>query len=182
MEFRDLRGKVVLTAFSVFFCCMTLGCSSKTAEEKGKEMASDKIDLVKGVGAALEEKGGAAAESVTSGLGSIVSGVKKGVAKSDKRVVNDASLAAAGFQVTAVQETPPGTELESRGIDAYLVAERKVAGLLKVTVYDVLDKEIGRTKIPFALDAEQGKYFRIPLEQQIEFGKIEKLSFVFQAS
>lgn len=182
MEIFDRRGKFAVVAVSVLLSCMTLGCSSKTAEEKGKEMAAEKIDLVKGVGAALEEKGGAAAESVTSGLGNIVNGVKKGVAKSDKRIASDASLAAAGFQVTAVQETPPGTEPDSRGIDAYLVAERKVEGFLKVTVYDVLDKEIGRTKIPFALDAEQGKYFRIPLEQQIEFGKIEKISFVFQAA
>ena len=68
-----------IMAVAVLLAALT-GCSKQTAEEKGAALATEKIDLVKGVGSALEEKGAQAAESLTSGLGKVVQGVEKGIA------------------------------------------------------------------------------------------------------
>jgi hypothetical protein len=59
-----------IMAVAVLLAALT-GCSKQTAEEKGAALATEKIDLVKGVGSALEEKGAQAAESLTSGLGKV---------------------------------------------------------------------------------------------------------------
>ena len=69
-----------------FICLMLLvtgavsmtACSRQTAEEKGKAIATEKIDMVKGIGGALEEKGSGAAEAVASGVGNVVKGLGKG--------------------------------------------------------------------------------------------------------
>lgn len=61
-------------ALAMCFCALALqlvACSKQTAEEKAKEMATEKVDMAKGIGDVLQEKGTAAAESVTSGMGKV---------------------------------------------------------------------------------------------------------------
>lgn len=64
---------------AILACVLALqvaACSRQTAEEKGKEPATEKIDMAKGIGDVLQEKGTAAAESVTSGMGKVLHGLE----------------------------------------------------------------------------------------------------------
>lgn len=89
-----IRHIPAVLALSITLAAMT-ACSSQTAEEKGKELATSKIDVAKGIGDAMQEKGEAAGEAVTHGVGKIIKGFEKGVSKSGRAISADASLGAA---------------------------------------------------------------------------------------
>lgn len=174
----------------VRLACLTLAlvgaatlsaCSRQTAEEKGKELAMEKIDLVKGIGGALEDKGGAAAESVASGVGNVVKGLGKGIEKSSRSIVVTPSVEQAGLQITRVQEPQVSAGSPAHhGLEAYVVANAQARGTLRVIVYDLLDKEIGRTRVELVRDADEGKYLAIPLDKEVRLGAIARVSFEFQ--
>ena len=154
---------------------------NKTAEEKGKELASAKIDLVKGVGGVLEEKGSAAAESVATGLGKVLSGAGKGIEKSGTQIVLAPSVSQAGLDVTKIQyalhysgdEKPPVLE-------AYVIANANVDGKIKVQLFSLLDKEIGRAKVSVKQGADEAKYWSITLDKEVNTNDIAKVVFDFQ--
>ncbi len=158
-------------------------CSRQTAEEKGRELATEKIDLVKGIGSALEAKGGGAAEAVAGGVGTVVKGLGKGMEKSGRTIVVAPSVEQAGLQITKVQEaTAAGDRAAYHGLEVYIVANADAQGKLRVIVYDLLDKEIGRARVDLERAAEEGKYLAVPLDQQISLGSIAKVAFEFQSS
>ena len=171
------RFRLVLT-----FSCLALilGCSQKTAEEKGKELATEKIDIVKGVGAALEEKGEAAAESITTGAGSLISGVKKGISKSALKISSDKSLESAGLEISILQNTPPNEADKTQAIYAYIIAKAKAEGTLKAIAYNVLDKEIGRSSVELKKDTDEAKYNLIPFDKEVDISAISRVSFDFK--
>lgn len=157
------------------------GCDDRTAEQKGKDMASEKLDVAAGVGNALEEKGGKVGESVITGLGNMVKGMEKGVNKSGRQIVSDESVTKAGLQITKVQDSAPD-EKAGPGIDVYILSQADAEGKLRVIIYDVADKEIGRTSVQLSRKADEGKYQRIDVDAQLDRTAISKLAFEFKPS
>lgn len=170
---------LVLTSMLFAFGALT-ACSKQSAEEKGKELATDKIDTAKGIGVAMQEKGEAASEALTSGVGKVFRGIEKGVIKSGRTVAADASVDAAGLKITTVQNAAAGNEGTVHGLDAYILSTSETNGKLRVTVFDALDKEIARTSIDLKKSADEGKYHTIPLDAQLNLSAISKVAFEFK--
>ncbi len=158
-----------------------VACSNKTAEEKGTEMATEKLDTATGIGKALEEKGTAAGESVVTGLGKVMKGMEKGVNKSGRAIVADPSVDKASLKITTVNDAPV-TAKHKHGIDVYVLAEAPANGKLRVLAYDVMDKEIGRASVQLAREADEAKYQHIELDEQVNLSAISKLVFDFKPS
>jgi hypothetical protein len=171
--------RVLLITLAATVTLTTAACSRKTAEEKGAEMAGEKIDMVKGIGGVLEEKGSAAAESLTTGMGSVVKGVGKGMEKSSRVIAVKPSVEQAGLKITKLQDATPNAESTVHGLEAYIVANADAHGKLRVITYDLLDNEIGRARIDLERAADEGKYVSIPLDAQVKLTSIAKVEFDF---
>lgn len=155
-------------------------CSQKSAEQVGKDMATEKIDIAKGIGTAMQEKGAAAGESVTRGAGNVIKGMERGILQSGRAIEVDASLAASGLQITTIQNSDPGKNGKTHGLDAYVIAGKASNGTLKVLVFDALDHEIGRASVPLVRATDEAKYQRIPFEEQVSLSAISKAKFSFE--
>jgi hypothetical protein len=160
-------------------CLALVACSRQTAEEKGKAMATEKIDIVTGVGRALEEKGAKAGESVAGGVGTVLNGVKRGVLKSGRTITLDPSVTTAGIKITKVQDAGRKAGEQVHALEAYVVADAAVAGTLRVTMFDAMDSEIGRISTRLIRASEEGKYEKLALSSQIDMSSISKVVFVF---
>lgn len=178
----------------VLLCAVALqlsACSRQSAEEKAKEMATEKVDMAKGIGDVLQDKGTAAAESVTSGVGKVFRGIERGVEKSGRSVTLSEAALQAGLQATKVQVAgvSPSASAASDGgavdqapvqaVEVYLLSERDVSGALKVKVLNSLDQEIGRTRLAFKQGADEGRYVRIPLDPQVDLQAISRVDLDF---
>ena len=156
-------------------------CDSRTAEQKGGDMATEKIDLAKGIGDALEKKGGIASEAVATGIGAVYKGVEKGASKSGRTIATDDTLAKAGLKVTRVQDAPPAEEGKKlNALDLYVVSDAEVHGKLRVLTFDLLGNEISRTSIDLKRAADEGKYERLMLDELVLTSKIAKLEISFK--
>jgi hypothetical protein len=155
-------------------------CNSKTAEEKGAELATEKIDMAKGIGNALEKKGEAATEAVTTGLGTVVKGFEKGVSKSGRTIAADDTVTKAGLKVTRVQDAPRGAEEKTQGLDLYIVSDADANGKLRVLMLDVLGNEVARSTIDLKRLADEAKYQRVPLDELVSMSAISKLVISFK--
>jgi hypothetical protein len=157
-------------------------CSQKTAEEKGVELAAEKIDMAKGMGDALTAKGESAGEAVASGIGTVFKGIEKGVAQSGRAISMDASVDSAGLKITTVQDAKPGDDGKISGLEVYIVANTDARGKLRVLLFDVLGKEIGRTSVEVHRAADEGKYQTVALDPQVNLAAISKVAFTFKAN
>lgn len=153
-------------------------CSSKSAEEKGADMAGEKIDMVTGIGNALTDKGGKAAESIASGVGTVVKGVERGALKVGRKLNVDASLAKAGLSVTRVQDAATSGD-DKHGVLAYVVASAKVHGNLRMLAYDALGHEIGRSSVPVSFGGDDAAYVGLSLDQHVALGDVVAVGFSF---
>lgn len=156
------------------------GCSSKTAEEKGAELAGEKIDMAKGIGNALEKKGADASEAVTTGLGNVVHGIERGVGKSGRKITNDESVTKAGLKITRVQNGTPSEKEPGQSLDLYVVADADARGKLRVTAFDALDNEIARSSIDITRSADDAKYERFAMDDKVKLDAITKLVVTFK--
>ena len=152
-------------------------CAPKSAEEKGAELAGEKIDMVTGIGNALTDKGGKAAESFASGVGTVVKGAERGAMSVGRKLSLDPSLAAAGLTVTKVQDPMGGEALH--GLEAYLVSKTRAEGSLRMFAYDALGREIGRSSVPVLLSGDDAKYIGLPLDKQVEVDGVTAVAFKF---
>lgn len=167
----------------VLMVCLTTialpGCSRQTAEEKGKALATEKIDLVKGVGEALKEKGGQAAESVAEGTGDVLQGAGKGFGKAfEWKVAGGPGLAKAGLAVSRIQR---GSSPASGGyaVDAYLVATSDAAGTLTMIAYDSSKRELARTRVDMKVNANDGGYQTFLVDERTPFDSIREVAVDF---
>jgi hypothetical protein len=178
MTFRLLHIGALVVA-----CVVGLSaCSRKTAEEKGAEMAKEKIDLVKGIGGVLEEHGSVAAESVAHGTGEVMSGLESGFEKSfGRRIVSSPALSDAGITVSKVQNATMQGDKPVHGIDVYVVADKDVAGKLKLIARDKRKNELARTSLPVKFAAGDGRYETIELDSRVALNEVMEISFDFVA-
>ncbi len=178
-------SRVACRRFLLVCCAFALGvsaCSRKSAEEKGVEMATEKLDMAKGIGSALEQKGSDAAESITTGVGNVVKGIGKGVEKSGRTIAVKDSIARAGLKITKVQDASPATDGTTvHGLEAYVISDADARGKLRVIAYDVLDKEIGRAKVDLVTGLDDARYVSIPFDAQVKLDSVAKVEFDFVA-
>lgn len=173
----QLPHKFLIATAVVALAALT-GCDSRTAEEKGKALATEKLDVATGIGSALEEKGSKAGESLVTGLGNVVKGFEKGVNKSGRTLVSEESVTKAGLQITKVQDAVAAAD-EKPAIEVYILSQADAEGKLRVIMQDVMDKEIGRASIQLSRKADDGKYQRIEVDPQLDRSAISKLVFSF---
>lgn len=155
-------------------------CDQRTAEQKGADMATGKIDMAKGIGDALEQKGGAAGEAVVTGLGTVVKGFEKGVNKSGRTIAADDTVTKAGLKITRVQDAPRGAESKTQGLDLYVVADADARGKLRVLMLDVMGNEIARSTVDLVRSADEAKYQRLELDELVSLSAISKLTISFK--
>ncbi|QJE01041.1 hypothetical protein HH212_14205 [Massilia forsythiae] len=169
---------VLLSACLV--CAVITACSAKTAEEKGAAMAGEKLDMATGIGNTLQQKGSRAGESIAGGVGVLIKGMEKGVMKSGRAIVVEPTLAMAGLKITRVQDSVDAQGAQPHSLDAYLVSDADVDGILQVSMFDALDREIGRASVRIARHANEAKYETVPLDVQVDRSAIRKLAFAFK--
>lgn len=165
--------------WAVMLACLC-ACSRQTAEEKGKELATEKIDLVKGIGDALQDKGSAAAQSVAHGAGNVMQGASTGLEQAlEWKLVNAESLAQNGLDVTRVQRGL-ASERSSKTVDVYVVAKTAVEGTLTMSVYDVAQREIARSKADLKFGADDARYETLPLDARTDLALARQVKFEFK--
>lgn len=174
MRFRNSHVVLMLLAGSFL-----LGCSRQTAEEKGKELATEKIDLVKGVGEALKEKGAQAAESLAHGTGNVLQGAGDGFDKAfEWKLTSGSGLGRAGLSVPRVSKAASHVSNGS-AIDVYVVAEREAVGTLSLTAYDVKHREVARTGVALKITTNSGSYETMVLDERVPVNTIREIAFDF---
>ncbi|MCE1241331.1 MAG: hypothetical protein LWW83_15555 [Azonexaceae bacterium] len=155
-------------------------CSRQTAEEKGKEMATEKIDLIKGVGDAIKEKGGQAADSVAQGAGKVLQGADEGFGKAfEWQSSSSPSLDQAGLKVSRIDRATPGPDSE-HSVNIYLVSNGPAAGKLTMIAYDSGKRELARTHADLKLASADGHYETLKLDERTPMKSIREVSFDFQ--
>lgn len=157
----------------------TLACSKQTAEEKGKEMATEKIDMVKGIGDALVEKGNTAAESLSHGTGKVLQGTQSGFDKAFSWKANlGAGMQQAGLDVTQLQRNTSDAAIRNR-FDVYFVANQNALGTVQVIAYDQNQKELARVKHELNIQAQDARYETLALDERVPMENISAVSFEF---
>jgi hypothetical protein len=152
-------------------------CSKQTAEEKGKELATEKIDLVKGVGEALKDKGGQAAESVAHGTGEVLQGMEKGFSNAfDWKLTNGPGMTAAGLAISRVQPASSSVGAGNK-VDTYVTAARDSEGALLMIAYDARKREMARARINLKIAAGEGRYETFVLDERTPVKSIREVSF-----
>ncbi len=175
---RNFLGRAALLA-SVLL--LVSACDKRTAEEKGNDLASEKIGIVQGIGNALKEKGAEASEAVTDGVSSVFKGVEKGVVRAtDTQIELSEAAKTAGIEISTVQAMDKEGK-ESHGLDVYILANQALEGKLRAIFYDALGKEIGRASKDIKRAPEEAKYEALTIEKQINLASINKVSFDFKA-
>ncbi len=142
---------------SVFLILLTcaLACDKRTAEEKGRDLASNKLDMAQGAASALEERAQKLGTSVGHGVGDLVRGVGGGVddvLHPTVAVELDASARAAGVDVTRASR---GDDVAGRGvIVAHLTFASAFAGRLELRAFGADGTELGRGRMDETVDIE----------------------------
>jgi len=154
-------------------------CSSKSAEEKGADLAGEKIDMVAGIGNALTDKGGKAADSIASGVGTVMKGVERGALKVGRKLDIDPSLARAGLAVSRVQDGTEAGNGAAHGLLAYVIASTRAEGSLRMFAYDALGREIGRSSVPVAYGGDDAGYVALSLDKNVALGDVVAVGFKY---
>lgn len=154
-------------------------CSPKSAEEKSADMAGEKIDMVTGIGNALTDKGGKAAESIATGVGTVVNGVERGALKMGRKLNIDPSLAKAGLAVSRVQDGSEAGDGAAHGLLAYVIASTRAEGSLRMFAYDALGREIGRSSVPVAYGGDDAGYVALALDKNVALGDVVAVGFKY---
>ena len=170
-----------LTIAALSAVTLLSACSRENAEERGMAMATEKIDIVKGMGEAMERKGEAAGEAVFTGMGKVFNGAARGLAKSGREIVLEPSMHAAGLTVSTVQETPAEAEAPKNTLNAYVIATAAARGQLRAHAYDVSGKEIGRASVYLSREAGEARYLLVPFDEQMHLEHIRKITFQFKS-
>ena len=156
-------------------------CSRQNVEDKGLAMATEKIDLAKGVGEAVEREGESASEAVLTGMGKVFNGAADGTAKSGREIALEPSMRTAGLSVSAVQDTPADVEAPKNALSAYVIATGAARGQLRAHAYDASGKEIGRASVYLSRQADEARYMLVPFDEQVHLEQIRKITFQFKS-
>lgn len=170
--------------FTLIGVCLTLAaliaCSSRTVQEKGTEMATEKLDFAPGIGNTLQATGTEAGESVISGAGHVVRGVEGSMMRSGRAIVVDPTLAKAGLNVMTVNDLVADRGGVPLGLSVYVVSSASARGVLHAQMFDAMNNEIGRTSVRIDRAADDAKYEALLLDPLVNRSSIRKIAFVFK--
>lgn len=158
----------------------SVSCDKRTAEEKGRDLASEKLDMAKGVADVVKEKGGGLGKTAGQGVGDLIKGVGSGV----KDVVNppvtvelEKSAAEAGFTVNRANES--GGEVDARMIEVYGAFAKPFRGRLELRAFDEKGAELGQGVLEKQLDLPKDSVellkFRFPPSVRFTHAKLYRL-------
>ncbi len=163
-----MRKIMVLTLAAAMLC---VSCARKTAEERGKDAAGEKLGYAKGVGESLKTDGKDAAGSLTEGVGGVLEGFKGGLDKSmiaaDIKVSEE--LAALGVQATRAQRLT-GEDDPGRGLSVYVITDKGFDGSLRLKAFDAEDREIGRSSTKLQSDSDEASYVDFSFDERTPLG------------
>jgi hypothetical protein len=176
---------MTIRSFTIWAVCacglfLATGCSRQTAEEKGKELATSKIDLVKGVGDAIKDKGGAAAESVAQGAGVLLQGAGKGLDKAlEWKITLGPGMGSSGLTITRMHQASTPADGSTKSVDAYVAAKQDAQGIMLVTAFDANQNELARVRTEIKISAQDARYETLKLDDRTDVGAIRSVTVDF---
>ncbi len=155
-------------------------CDKRTAEEKGRDLASEKLDLAKGAADVLKEKGGVLGKTTGQGVTDLIKGVGSGVKDSVNppvKVELEKSASEAGVAVTSAHE---GTgDATARNIEVYGTFAKPFRGRLELRAFDEQGAEIGQgvseKQLDLPKDSVELLQFRFPVSMRFTHAKVYRL-------
>lgn len=153
-----MMNKHVLIAVA---CAAALvACDKRSAEQIGKDLAQEKVDIVKGAGEVVKNEGGGVANTMGQAVGNVFTGLSKGLdtslVKQDIRVTEELKPL---LTVGRAQPIEPSYEAASGsadskkkvGVNLYLVSEPGYKGKVMLLAYQDAN-EVGRSLAPVDIE------------------------------
>jgi hypothetical protein len=141
----------------MFVVVLAAACDKRTAEEKGKDYAEEKLGFVEGAAKVLEDKGKGLGKSVGKGVGDVVKGTGSGVkdvVHPPVKVELGSELASSGIKILQAHE---GDALgDTRGVLVYLDFPQRFEGRLRLHAVGEKQAELGRAELPGTLSQAAG--------------------------
>ena len=60
-----------------------------------------------------------------------------------------------------------------------MLTSQDMKGTMKIKIHNALDQEIGRVKLPFVQEADEGRYVRVTLDAQVDLQAITRVEVDF---
>lgn len=177
----------------IFCLCLPLlfaACSDESHEEKVARAEQEKQEqteiaasAIKGMGNALSDAGSDAAESLSKGMTDVVSGLARGVEKGteyDAKVSDSLTDQGVSVNVATRNMSNPETGFGEGGsensVSIYVTFDQALDTVLQLRVYDVDNKEIGRSnKIPVSMGDDEASYVHFTFDGQTPLSRIDKI-------
>jgi hypothetical protein len=164
------------------FCLLT-GCDQRTAEEKGKDYANEKLGFVEGAAQVLKDKGNNLGQTAGKGVSELVKGVGTGVKDVMNPPVNLQLSPEVATQGLTVEHASEATgDADARVIEANIKFAKAFRGKLTVRAFDDHEKELGAGTLDGELDKHPGNgellRFRFPSSVRLSHVKSYRLDFV----
>ncbi|MCW7540032.1 hypothetical protein OOT46_19530 [Aquabacterium sp. A7-Y] len=155
------------------------GCDSRTATEKGQDLAKEKLDFVQGIGNVVKGQGKDLGGTVGEGVGNVVTGLGKGFDASlqAKPVRLADPEAAKAVQVTRAQELPAAADGKSKGMTVYIVSENGYEGSLRLLAMSG-GAEVGRSTAKAKIDKGDAKYVDFSFDERVPLTSVDQYSLV----
>lgn len=153
-------------------------CDSRTAQEKGQDLAKEKLDFVQGIGNVVKGQGKDLGSTVGEGVGNVVTGLGKGIDVSTQaKPVRLADPAVAkAVQVTRAQEMPPAAEGgKSKGMSVYVVSEEGVDATLRLLALSA-GAEVGRSTAKVKIAKGDASYVDFEFDERVPMGSVDQFT------
>jgi hypothetical protein len=154
---------------------MASGCDGRSAEEKGRDFATQKVGFAEGAAGVLEQKGKGLGTSVGKGVGELVKGAGtavKDVAYPPVKVTYAAELSEADFKVLEAHEGEG--DASARKVVSNLEFARAFAGRLQMRALGEQNQEMMRSETTGNLTYAAGAAARL----EFAFARDARLSKV----
>jgi hypothetical protein len=152
------------------------GCDKRSADEKGKAYAEQKLGFMEGAAKVLEDKGNGLGKSVGTGLGQVVRGTGSGVkdvVNPPVKVVLGNELSSSGIKVLQAHEGDASGD--TRGVLVYLDFAQHFEGRVRLHAFAKGNAELGRAELGDALNQAAGsqKYLTFPFPSDMRLSQVE---------
>lgn len=111
MQTKRELAKLIIALCALTPALLASGCDKRTAKERGRDYAKEKVEYAEGAAGVLEEKGKGVGKSAGKGIADLVKGAGSGVKDvlyAPVKVAVDPALAGPGLRVLQANETGPG--------------------------------------------------------------------------
>ena len=156
---------------------LVAACDSRTAKEKGQDLAAEKVDLVQGAGEVVRDRGKEVGGTVAEGVGNVLSGMGKGFDASlnAKKIVLADPAAAPTVQPTRAQDMTAG-----KGISVYLMSENGFDGSLRLIALSN-GAEVGRVTVAAKIDKGDAQYVDFGFDERVPLTSVDQYTLAVVA-